>query len=53
MAQAQEYATGTADRLEGKMDRVLGAVTGDKEQEAKGFAQEEKGKAQQGESATS
>ncbi|GAA5874404.1 hypothetical protein JCM8547_005389 [Rhodosporidiobolus lusitaniae] len=46
-AQVQGYAEGTADRLGGKFDRVVGAVTGDKEQEAKGLAQEQKGKAQQ------
>ncbi|GAA5976388.1 hypothetical protein JCM11641_005998 [Rhodosporidiobolus odoratus] len=46
-AQVQGYAEGTADRLGGKIDRVVGAVTGDKEKEASGAAQEEKGKAQQ------
>ncbi|GAA5893946.1 hypothetical protein JCM6882_003135 [Rhodosporidiobolus microsporus] len=46
-AQVEGYAEGTADRLGGKFDRVVGAVTGDKEREASGVAQEEKGKAQQ------
>ncbi|GAA6050617.1 hypothetical protein JCM3770_001490 [Rhodotorula araucariae] len=47
LAQAEAYGQGTADRLEGKLDRVIGAVTGDKTREAGGLAQEEKGKAQQ------
>ncbi|ORY83584.1 hypothetical protein BCR35DRAFT_303465 [Leucosporidium creatinivorum] len=46
-AQAQAYAEGTADRLGGKLDRVVGAVTGDIEQQQAGEAQESKGKAQQ------
>ncbi|GAA5934332.1 CsbD family protein [Sporobolomyces koalae] len=46
-ATAQGYVEGTADRLGGKVDRVVGAVTGDKAKEADGLATEQKGKAQQ------
>ena len=35
-AQAQGYAEGTMDRLGGKKDAVVGAVTGDRQQEATG-----------------
>lgn len=35
-AQAKGYAEGTIDRLGGKKDAVLGAVTGDRQQEAEG-----------------
>ncbi|GJN92907.1 hypothetical protein Rhopal_005948-T1 [Rhodotorula paludigena] len=47
LAQAEGYGQGTADRIGGKIDRVVGAATGDKAKEAQGLAQEEKGKAQQ------
>jgi len=46
-AQAKGYAEGTVDRLGGKKDTVVGAVTGDRAQETSGNVKEEKGKAQQ------
>ncbi|GAA5862684.1 hypothetical protein JCM1840_002640 [Sporobolomyces johnsonii] len=46
-AQVNGYAAGTADRLGGKIDRVVGAVTGDSAKEAQGVKTEQSGKAQQ------
>ncbi|OSX64385.1 hypothetical protein POSPLADRAFT_1136688, partial [Postia placenta MAD-698-R-SB12] len=46
-AQAQKYAEGFIDRLAGKKDAVLGAVMGDRQQEAAGNVQHDKGQAQQ------
>lgn len=35
-AQAQAFAQGIADRAEGKIDAVVGAVTGDRQREISG-----------------
>ncbi|KAL1937916.1 hypothetical protein VTO73DRAFT_12666 [Trametes versicolor] len=46
-AQAQGYVQGTKDRVGGRKDAVLGAVTGDRQQEATGNVRRDKGETQQ------
>ncbi|EIW81706.1 mismatched base pair and cruciform DNA recognition protein [Coniophora puteana RWD-64-598 SS2] len=46
-AQAQNYVEGAADRAAGYKDSVLGAVMGDKSQQAQGDVRHDVGKAQQ------
>ena len=46
-ARTKDWAQGGVDRVEGKKDSVVGAVFGDKQQQAAGNIQHEKGKQQQ------
>ncbi|CCM02515.1 uncharacterized protein FIBRA_04617 [Fibroporia radiculosa] len=46
-AQAKGYAEGTMDRLGGKKDAVVGAVSGDRSQETTGNLRQDKGETQQ------
>lgn len=46
-ARAQGYGEGAGDRVTGKKEQVVGAVTGDRSQEASGNLRQEKGNAKQ------
>ncbi|KAK7692939.1 hypothetical protein QCA50_004580 [Cerrena zonata] len=46
-AQAKGYAEGVTDRVGGKKDAVVGALSGDRQQEAAGNIRHDKGEAQQ------
>ncbi|KDQ57660.1 hypothetical protein JAAARDRAFT_129887 [Jaapia argillacea MUCL 33604] len=46
-ARAKGYVEGTTDKVTGKVDSVIGAVSGDKQQQASGNLRQDKGNAQQ------
>ncbi|TFY58378.1 hypothetical protein EVJ58_g6454 [Rhodofomes roseus] len=46
-AQAEGYVEGTKDRVGGRKDAVVGALTGDRQQETIGNVRRDKGSAQQ------